>query len=165
MNNKILDALRIGLICIFLPGLALAQHDAGMPQAEDFESLYPGTAYSPWAERSFPSRVYWGETHLHTGLSLDAGLFGNTTGPDTAYRLARGEQVVSPTGLPVKLSRPLDFLVVTGHSDMMGIATDIQRGAPHIISNPKGTEVAESCAKVGSTHASAGLSLITNFSK
>ena len=108
-----------------------------MPQAEDFESLYPGKAYSPWAERSFPSRVYWGETHLHTGLSLDAGLFGNTTGPDTAYRLARGEQVVSSTGQPLKLSRPLDFLVVTDHSDMMGIATDIQRGAPNILATPR----------------------------
>ena len=165
MNNKILHALRIGLICIFLPGLALAQHDAGMPQVEDFESLYPGTAYSPWAERSFPSRVYWGETHLHTGLSLDAGLFGNTTGPDTAYRLARGEQVVSSTGLPLKLSRPLDFLVVTDHSDMMGIATDIQRGAPNILANPKGKEWAEGFAKGGQAAGEAAFDLITNFSQ
>jgi len=165
MNNKILDALRIGLICIFLPGLALAQHDAGMPQAEDFESLYPGKAYSPWAERSFPSRVYWGETHLHTGLSLDAGLFGNTTGPDTAYRLARGEQVTSSTGQPLKLSRPLDFLVVTDHSDMMGIATDIQRGAPNILANPKGKEWAEGFAKGGQAAGEAAFDLITNFAQ
>jgi hypothetical protein len=165
MNNKIPDVLRIGLICIFLPGLALAQHDAGMPQAEDFESLYPGKAYSPWAERSFPSRVYWGETHLHTGLSLDAGLFGNTTGPDTAYRLARGEQVVSSTGQPLKLSRPLDFLVVTDHSDMMGIATDIQRGAPNILANPKGKEWAEGFAKGGQAAGEAAFDLITNFSQ
>jgi len=82
--------IRSSLICLVLPGLALAQHDAGMPQIGDIESLYPGKAYSPWAERSFPSQVYWGETHVHTGLSLDAGLFGNTTGPDTAYRLSRG---------------------------------------------------------------------------
>ena len=37
--------------------------------------LYPGKAYSPYARRSFPSNLYWGETHLHTGVSLDAGLF------------------------------------------------------------------------------------------
>ncbi len=136
-----------------------------MPQIGDIESLYPGKAYSPWAERSFPSQVYWGETHVHTGLSLDAGLFGNTTGPDTAYRLARGEQVTSSTGQPVKLSRPLDFLVVTDHSDLMGIATDIQRGAPNILANPKGKEWAEGFAKGGQAAAEAAFDLIGNFSQ
>jgi len=165
MNNKILDVLRIGLICIFLPGLALAQHDAGIPQIGDIEGLYPGKAYSPWAERSFPSRVYWGETHLHTGLSLDAGLFGNTTGHDTAYRLARGEQVTSAGGQPVKLSRPLDFLVITDHSDMMGIATDIQRGAPNILAVPKGKEWAAGFEKGGQAAAEAAFDLIGNFSQ
>jgi hypothetical protein len=150
---------------LFLPGLALAQHDAGIPQVEDIESLYPGKAYSPWAERSFPSRVYWGETHLHTGLSLDAGLFGNTTGHDTAYRLARGEQVISAGGLPVKLSRPLDFLVITDHSDMMGIATDIQSGAPNILAVPKGKEWAAGFAKGGQAAAEAAFDLIGNFSQ
>ena len=105
---------------------AAAQLDAGAPQEEDYRSLYPGKAYSPYANRSFPSQVYWGETHVHTGISLDAGLFGNTTGPDTAYRLARGEQVTTSTGQPLKLSRPLDFLVVADHSDMMGFATHVQ---------------------------------------
>ena len=165
MNNKFLNVCRTGLICIFLPGLALAQHDAGIPQIGDIQSLYPGKAYSPWAERSFPSQVYWGETHVHTGLSLDAGLFGNTTGPDTAYRLARGEQVTSSTGQPLKLSRALDFLVVTDHSDMMGIATDIQRGAPNILANPKGKEWAEGFAKGGQAAGEAAFDLITNFSQ
>jgi hypothetical protein len=153
------------LIFLCLPTLALAQHDAGMPQAENFESLYPGKAYSPYAERSFPSQVFWGETHVHTGLSLDAGLFGNTTGPETAYRLARGEQVTSSMGLPVKLSRPLDFLVVTDHSDLMGIATDIQRGAPNILANSKGKEWAEGFAKGGQAAGEAAFDLITNFSQ
>jgi hypothetical protein len=153
------------LIFLCLPTLALAQHDAGMPQAENFESLYPGKTYSPYAERSFPSQVFWGETHVHTGLSLDAGLFGNTTGPETAYRLARGEQVTSSMGLPVKLSRPLDFLVVTDHSDLMGIATDIQRGAPNILANSKGKEWAEGFAKGGQAAGEAAFDLITNFSQ
>ena len=165
MNNRILNVICSSLICLVLPGLALAQHDAGMPQIGDIEGLYPGKAYSPWAERSFPSQVYWGETHVHTGLSLDAGLFGNTTGPDTAYRLARGEQVTSSTGQPVKLSRPLDFLVVTDHSDLMGIATDIQRGAPNILANPKGKEWAEGFAKGGQAAGEAAFDLITHFSQ
>jgi hypothetical protein len=165
MNTSISTLFRTSLICLLLPGLALAQHDAGIPQVGDIESLYPGKAYSPWAERSFPSRVYWGETHLHTGLSLDAGLFGNTTGHDTAYRLARGEQVISAGGQPVKLSRPLDFLVITDHSDMMGIATDIQSGAPNILAVPKGKEWAEGFATGGQAAAEAAFDLIGNFAQ
>ena len=165
MNNRILSVLRNSLICIFLPGLALAQHDAGIPQIGDIEGLYPGKAYSPYAQRSFPSQVYWGETHVHTGLSLDAGLFGNTLGHEEAYRFARGEEVTASTGLPVKLSRPLDFLVVTDHSDMLGIATDIQNGAPNIMAVPKGKEWADGFQKGGQAAAEAAFDLIKHFSQ
>jgi hypothetical protein len=165
MNARLLHLIGTGLALLVLPGLAIAQHDAGTPDIEVIEGLYPGQAYSPWAQRSFPSRVYWGETHLHTGLSLDAGLFGNTTGHDEAYRLARGEEVITSTGQPVKLSRPLDFLVITDHSDMMGIATDIQNGAPNILAVPKGKEWAEGFAKGGQAAGEAAFDLITNFSQ
>jgi len=165
MNKRLSVRLAAFLLFLSIPTFAAAQHDAGVPSIEVLSELYPGKAYSPWAERSFPSRVFWGETHLHTGLSLDAGLFGNTTGHETAYRLARGEQVVSSTGQPVKLSRPLDFLVITDHSDMMGIATDIQRGAPNILAVPKGKEWAEGFAKGGQAAAEAAFDLIGNFSQ
>ena len=165
MTHRYLNAFFAALVCLIMPGLVSAQHDAGTPAPEDFESLYPGKAYSPWAKRSFPSQVYWGETHLHTGLSLDAGLFGNTTGHDEAYRLARGEEVTSSTGLPVKLSRPLDFLVITDHSDMMGIASDIQNGAPNIMAIPQARAWAEGFAKGGQAAGEAAFDLITNFSQ
>lgn len=164
MKNVVRETVIGALIGLVMPTLALAQVHPVI-QAEDVDSLYPGKAYSPWAERPFPSQVYWGETHLHTGLSLDAGLFGNTTGHDTAYRLARGEQVVSAGGQPVKLSRPLDFLVITDHSDMMGIATDIQSGAPNILAVPKGKEWADGFAKGGQAAAEAAFDLIGNFSQ
>ncbi len=125
MNTIKISLLATAAALLLNQTAAIAQHDGGALRTEDLSRLYPGRSYSPWADRAFPSQVFWGETHLHTGLSLDAGLFGNTTGHDTAYRLARGEQVTSSTGLEVKLSRPLDFLVITDHSDLMGIATDI----------------------------------------
>ena len=139
--------------------------DAGTPSADQLSKLYPGKAYSPYAKRSFPSQVFWGETHLHTGLSLDAGLFGNTLRHDEAYRFARGEEVVSSTGLPVKLGRPLDWLVITDHSDMMGIATDIQKGAPNILANAKGKEWAEGFQKGGTAAGEAAFDLITHFAQ
>ena len=89
------------------------------PPDEVLSAAYQGTAYSPYAGRGFPSRVYWGDTHLHTGLSFDAGAFGNTLGLDEAYRFARGDEVTTSTGQRARLSRPLDFLVVADHSDNM----------------------------------------------
>ena len=65
-------------------------------------------------------QLLWGDTHLHTGMSMDAGAFGARLGPEDAYRFARGEELTSSTGLKVKLDRPLDFLVVADHSDNMG---------------------------------------------
>ena len=166
MSKRISSLFQATVLFLVLPGLALAQHDAGTPRAEAYESsLYPGAVYSPWADRDFPSQVFWGETHLHTGLSLDAGLFGNTTGHDTAYRLARGEQVTSATGQELKLSRPLDFLVVTDHSDMMGIATDIQSGAPNIVAVEQGKRWADGFAQGGQAAADAAFDLIGRFAQ
>jgi len=127
--------------------------------------LYPGKAYSPYARRSFPSNIYWGETHLHTGLSLDAGLFGATLGHEEAYRFALGEEVMASSGQPVKLGRPLDWLVVADHSDMMGVAFDIQKGAPNIMAVPKGKEWAEGFQKGGAAAGAAAFDLITHFSQ
>jgi len=154
----------VGLAILILATPALAQ-DIGHPSPDAIKGLYPGKTYSPYAQRSFPSRVYWGETHVHTGLSLDAGLFGATTDHADAYRLARGEEVKSSSGLPVKLSRPLDWLVITDHSDMLGIATDIQRGKPNILAEPKGREWHEGFKKGGTAAGEAAFDLITNFSQ
>ena len=69
---------------------------------------------------------------------MDAGAFGARLGPRDAYRFARGEQVTSSTGQPVKLSRPLDFLVVADHSDNMGFFPDLFAGKPELLADPTG---------------------------
>ncbi|MDN3204526.1 DUF3604 domain-containing protein [Algoriphagus sediminis] len=84
------------------------------------------------------TNVYWGDTHLHTNLSLDAALGGNTLGLDEAYMFAKGEQVTSSTGLSAKLSRPLDFLVAADHSDGMGLFQSIEAGEEWIMNTAQG---------------------------
>jgi hypothetical protein len=84
--------------------------------------------------------VYWGDTHLHTSLSMDAGAFGNRLGLNEAYRFARGEQVTASGGQKARLSRPLDFLVVADHSDNMGFFPDLYAGKPNILSNATGKD-------------------------
>src|SRR5210317_1402601 len=154
-------------LCVVLLASAttVAASDAGAPDLKVLEGLYPGETYSPYAQRSFPSRVFWGETHLHTGLSLDAGLFGNILGPEDAYRFARGEEIVSSTGLPVKLGRPLDWMAVTDHTDAMGIAGDIQKGAPNILANTKGKQWHEGFIQGGEAAGKAAFDLITHFAQ
>ena len=65
---------------------------------DEIAPLYKTPGYSPYAGRNYPTRVLWGDTHLHTANSLDAAAFGNTLGPEEAYRFARGEEVVSSSG-------------------------------------------------------------------
>jgi hypothetical protein len=101
---------------------------------------YTGRSYSPYADRDFPTGVYWGDTHLHTAFSMDAGAFGNRLGLDEAYRFARGEQVTASGGLPVRLSRPLDFLVIADHSDNMGFFPDLLAGKQFILDDPTGKD-------------------------
>jgi hypothetical protein len=156
--------LALAVAVLALPGMALAT-DIGKPPPEVVGDVYPGKTYSPYAQRAFPSGVFWGETHLHTGLSLDAGLFGCILDHEDAYRFARGEEIRSSTGLPVKLGRPLDWLVVTDHSDMMGLATDIQNGTPNVLAVPKGREWHEAFEKGGKAAGEAAFDLIQNFAQ
>jgi Protein of unknown function (DUF3604) len=148
---------------ILLPLVILGTASIALASPE--KSTDAAKKYSPMANIEHATNVYWGDSHLHTGLSLDAGLFGNTLGPDDALRLARGEEVTSATGLPVQLSRPLDWLIVTDHTDLMGIATDIQSGAPNILADKKGKEWHEGFKKGGTAAGEAAFDLITHFAQ
>ena len=152
-------------VAALLLGTALPAMAQFVPSKGSLEGLYPGKAYSPYAKRGFPSQVFWGDTHLHTGYSVDAGLFGNTTGHDTAYRFARGEEVMAASGQPVKLARPLDWMVLTDHSDGMGMIFDMQEQKQNIMAFEQSRRWAEGLAEGGEASASAALDLITNFSQ
>jgi hypothetical protein len=164
MKKNIVFTIILMTLCLSSTSI-FAAGACGTPQTEVLNKLYPGKAYSPYVKRNFPSHIYWGDSHLHTGLSLDAGLFGNILGPDEAWRFARGEEVRSSTGLPVKLARPLDWMVLTDHSDLMGIAPDIQNGAPNILNNKKGKEWHEGFKKGGEEAGKAAFDLIMNFAQ
>lgn len=140
MNIESRKYLMAGLITAILAGpFAAAAQDAGVPDKTALDKAHPAKpAYSPYADRNFPTRPYFGDTHLHTSYSFDAGAFGARLGPRDAYRFARGEQVTSSTGQPVRLSRPLDFLVVADHSDGMGFFPMIFSGTPAIMADPQG---------------------------
>jgi Protein of unknown function (DUF3604) len=92
------------------------------------EQVLPAKPYSPYAGQTYPTHVYFGDTHLHTSQSMDAVMFGTRLGPEDAYRFARGEEVTSSTGQRVQLSRPLDFLVVADHAESLGAMSAVLAG-------------------------------------
>jgi hypothetical protein len=119
-------------------------------------------AYSPYVDRDYPTRPFFGDTHLHTAFSMDAGAFGAKLSPRDAYRFARGEQITASMGEPVKLSRPLDFLVVADHSDNMGFFPDLLAGKPELLADPTGKKWYE---MIKSGHgADAAMQIIVSFS-
>ena len=107
--------------------------DAQDSDAEPDQVTIGRTEYSPYLDQGFPDRVYFGDTHLHTSYSTDAGMVGNRLGPEEAYRFARGEEVTSSTGLRARLQRPLDFLVVSDHAENLGLAPMIAESNPDLL--------------------------------
>jgi hypothetical protein len=88
--------------------------------------------------RDIPDRVLWGDTHLHTSFSPDAGLTGTMLSPEDAYRFARGEEVTSSGGLKVRLRRPHDFLVVSDHAEYLGLASMLAEADPVLLADAAG---------------------------
>ena len=118
--------------------------DAGNPG----NIVSPEKEYSPYLDYNYPDKVFFGDTHLHTSYSTDAGLFGATIGPDEAYRFAKGEVVISSTGLRTRLLRPLDFLVVADHAENLGLTPMINESTPALLESDWGKKIHD-LAKAG----------------
>jgi len=124
---------------MLLSGVARAQQLDLSAQPEDVN--IGKKEYSPYLNRGYPQRVFWGDTHLHTAYSTDAGMIGCTLGPDEAYRFARGEMVVASGGVRARLQRPLDFLVVADHAENLGLAPMIAESDPELLRTEFGKKI------------------------
>ncbi|MGZ8254199.1 MAG: DUF3604 domain-containing protein [Burkholderiaceae bacterium] len=104
--------------------------------------MRPGTtsaqakAYSPSAGRKLPTRVLWGDPHVHSNNSPDAFAGGLRFTPEETFRIARGEEFVSVTGLPAKMTRPLDFIVISDHAEALGIMAQVYARHPAFQADP-----------------------------
>jgi hypothetical protein len=143
MKKSRLAKLLVGLTTVALMVLAAwAQQPPAVTDIGTFDKKSAEKAfkkpYSPYAGRNYPTRPLFGDTHLHTSLSFDAGAFGCRLGPRDAYRFAKGQELVASMGERVRLSRPLDFLVVTDHSDNLGFFPQFLAGDPRLLADPHG---------------------------
>src|SRR6195256_6819366 len=137
--------------------------DIGTLDKESAEQAFKQRPYSPYAGRTFPTRPLFGDTHLHTSFSMDAGAFGARLGPKDAYRFAKGEEVTASSGQRAKLSRPLDFLVVTDPSDGMGFFPQLIGGDPALLATPQGRKWYDEINS--GKGAEAAIDIITSFGK
>ncbi len=117
-------------------GKPVASDDIGIMNPDSAAKAFPKRGFSPYAGRHYPTRVFWGDQHVHTGWSADAGAFGATLGPEEALRFARGEEVKSSLGEPARLSRPLDWAAITDHSDAAGTIFEVKKGNPDLMVDP-----------------------------
>ena len=126
----------LAFLGLFLAAPSYAQELVNMAPDPDAE-------YSPYLQEDYPNQVFFGDTHLHTAYSADAGLVGATTTPDDAYRFAKGETVTSSNGIRARLSRPLDFLVVADHAENMGLTIALGEDSPIFGANEWGRGLVE----------------------
>ena len=121
------------IVTLALPAMGQDAH----PDKAGVTSAHAKKEFSPYAGRDFPTRVFWGDTHLHTAVSVDAGTMCRI-GQEDAFRFARGEEITTTHGLRAKLSRPLDWIVISDHAEMYGLMPQLLKGDPEILATEKG---------------------------
>ncbi|NWG45914.1 MAG: DUF3604 domain-containing protein [Alphaproteobacteria bacterium] len=132
-------------VCVSVSALAIGLGAAGALAADGVLTPEKAGPYSPAARQAFPTKVLWGDTHLHSNLSVDANGMGNRAlTPEDAYRFAKGEAVTGHNRTPARLRRPLDFLVVADHDVNLGVMPAIAANDPLIMK----TEVGKAWAKL-----------------
>jgi len=164
MTRTLQAALALAIAFFALPAVAAEQSDIGTADKATLERVHPAKpSYSPYVGRNFPTRPLFGDTHLHTSFSMDAGAFGARLAPRDAYEFAKGLEITASSGQRAKLSRPLDFLVVADHSDGMGFFPLLIGGNPAIMADPQGRKWNEMIRS--GDGAAAAMDIITSFGK
>src|SRR5262245_60309087 len=136
---NLMDKLTLGFaIAMSFATTALSQ-DAGQRQETDqatVEKVFKEPGYSPYAGRNYPTQVYWGNQHIHTSLSVDAAAIGCKIDDELGYRFSRGEEITTSTGQHIKLSRPMDWVVISDHAEAYAGIVELMKGNPLLVADP-----------------------------
>jgi hypothetical protein len=161
-NNNLCNllALNVTLLAV-LSSSALGQEWT----AERDQLVEQPKPYSRYVDQHFPQRVFFGDTHFHSSLSVDSGLIGNKLDLDQAFRFARGEEVRTSTGQRAKLNRPLDFLVVSDHAEYLGIADLLNTANPELLATDVGRQWYQAMRKGGDAAWQAAVRLVDDFKR
>jgi hypothetical protein len=124
MTSLTVNKIATSFLVLLCAGMSLAEEDN----------------YSPYAGEAFPRNVYFGDTHVHSSWSPDAGGSGNERlTPVEALRFARGEEITAHNGQKIRLRRALDFLMVSDHSEYLGLYPMLEEMYPPLVATERGT--------------------------
>ena len=123
-----------------LPSLLLA-FSSFTYASDNVENTKTDKIYSPFVVGENATQVYWGDTHLHTSYSADAGMVGNKIGLEDAYRFALGHEINTSSGQRARLIRPLDFLVISDHAENLGLSPLIANSDPELLKTEYGKKL------------------------
>ena len=117
----VLSCALLAAISAFAPARSTAEPTRPYPKTETRE---PCASFAPHRQ------PFFGDTHVHTTFSQDASTQDTRVTPHDAYRFAKGEPLAiqpfdadEPDGRSLRtvaIDRPLDFTVVTDHSEQLG---------------------------------------------
>ena len=139
MKTKVLFTILFSAILLFSVDSFSQKKEKNIfasPTNSTAKKIFYEKGYSPYADKDFPVRVYWGDQHVHTGWSADAGASGTRTTPEDAVRFAMGEELILWTGQKARLDRALDWVVIADHSDGAGVIASIISGDPELMKDP-----------------------------
>jgi hypothetical protein len=146
---------------------AIASLSATLVSAQEVPA--PGDAAVKGSVSPEQRRVFFGELHLHTVMSLDAWTFGTQVTPDQAYKFARGETVMVPASqvareqgiaatadVPARRAWPLDFTAVTDHSEFVGAMHELDDPDSALSRSAIGKRIKDAIAKRAADSKSVG---------
>src|SRR5262245_24315579 len=131
--------MRDVIFVVVLSAFSVLAQDVGHErevEKETAEKVFKEPGYSPYAGRNFPTMVYWGNQHIHTAISVDAGAIGCKVDDELGYRFSRGEEITTSTGQRAKLSRPMDWVVISDHAEAYGGIVELLQGNPTLLADP-----------------------------
>ncbi len=156
------NLLALTAALVVLPGGSALAQEWTLEKDQLVEQPKP---YSPYVDQHFPQRVFFGDTHFHSSLSVDSGLIGNKLDLEQAFRFARGEETVTSTGQRAELNRPLDFLVVSDHAEYLGIADLLNTANPELLATEVGRDWYEAMQTGGDAAWQAAVRLVDDFKR
>ncbi|KAF0183621.1 MAG: hypothetical protein FD163_2341 [Hyphomonadaceae bacterium] len=129
-------AIKLAAILVVI-GVAIApSYNYAAPHRHAANDARPKAQPAPSQNNQYLARPLFGETHLHTINSGDAAVSGTRVTPEDAIRFGRGDEVTSSSGQKAKLARPLDFIQVSDHAELIGTGAEIYNGNSEYMKDP-----------------------------